>query len=349
MSTILIMGGTGFIGSEAVKSLVAAGNTVYGLARSVRAEEKLRALGAIPISGDVYTPDAWIPKLPEIDYVINVLGFFNDGKIHRLSIGFAARAREKYTQWAHVLIRIAKEKKVKAAVHVTGATIFEPREVEWVSESTPVRYTKDGFNRIAAPATRLMVDEIRNGVPIVVAVAPNIVYGPVPDASFEQVFVEPLRRNQMGIVGNGKNYVPTGHVEDVGRAVAFLTDRKYAGEFFLIAGDDPVTQKEFLHAIARGIGKKKVMQLPKTIVAIMGGKAGAEFMSLSQRVDNTKLKKAGFEFKHPRFADAIQPVMAQLQAARKNGHSVEAATHAQDPARQGEWNSALPATDQARD
>lgn len=320
MSTVFIMGGTGFIGSEVVRALVARGDRVYGLARSASSENKLLTLGATPVSGDVYQPDSWIPKLPDIDYVINVLGFFNDGKPHRLSIGFAAKARDKYIKWAQVLIRIAREKKVKTAIHVTGATIFEPHEVDWVSESTPVRYTKDGFNRIAAPATRLMVEEMKNGVPIVVAVAPNVVYGAAPDASFEMVFVDPLRHNQMGIVGNGKNYIPTGHVEDVGRAIAFLTDQKFAGEFFLISGDDPVTQKEFLYALARGLGKKNVMQLPKPVVALMGGKAGAEFMSLSQRVDNSKLKNAGFKLNHPRFADAIQPVMEQLLQAR-NSHN----------------------------
>lgn len=316
MSTVFVMGGTGFIGGETVKELVARGDKVYGLARSKASEEKLRKLGATPISGDVYDPDKWIPNLPDIDYVINVLGFFNDGKPARLSVAFSVRCRDKYIKWAEVLVRIAKEKKVKAAVHVTGTTVLEPRDVEWVTESTPIRYTKDGFNRIAAIASKLMVDEMKNGLPIVIAVAPNVVYGSVPDASFEQVFVDSLRKNQMGIVGHGKNYIPTGHVEDVGRAVAFLTDQKFAGELFLIAGDDPVTQKEFLYAIAKGLGKKVVLQMPKWLVSIVGGKAGSEFMSLSQRVDNSKLKNAGFILKHPRFMDEIPKVMEELQRAR---------------------------------
>lgn len=316
MSVVFIMGGTGFIGTETVKELIARGDTVYGLARSKETENKLAAMGAIPVPGDVYQPDAWMGSLPEIDYVINVLGFFTDGKPHRLSIGFAENARKKYIKWAEVLIRVAKEKKVKAAVHVTGATIYEPHPVNWVSESTPLRYTKDGFNRIAAPATKLMVDEIKHGVPIIVAVAPNVVYGAASNASFEMIFVESLRTNQMGIVGHGKNYIPTGHVVDVGRAVAHLTDEKFAGEFFLIAGDDPVTQKEFLGAIAKGLAKKHIMKLPKPIVAILGGLAGAEFMSLSQRVDNSKLKNTGFQFKYPRFTDEIGHVMGELHRNR---------------------------------
>jgi uncharacterized protein len=318
MSTVFVMGGSGFIGTETVKALITKGDTVYGLARSQASKEKLAAMGAIPVFGDVYDPEPWIDQLPDIDYVINVLGFFTDGAPHRLSIGFAASASDKYIEWAHVLIRIAKEKKVKAAIHVTGATIYKPHAINWISESTPLRYEQDGFNRIASKATRLMVDAIKAKVPIIVAVAPNVVYGPVPNSSFEMVFVEPLRMNKMGVVGHGRNYIPTGHVEDVGRAISFVTDKKFAGEFFLISGDDSVTQKEFLGAIAKGIGKKKILHLPKPLVALMGGKAGAEFMSLSQRIDNTKLKEAGFEFKHPSFMHSIDNVMKELASHSRN-------------------------------
>jgi len=316
MSDVFIMGGAGFIGTETVRELVARGDTVYGLARSAATEQKLRRLGAIPISGDVYEPDRWIGQLPPIDYVINVLGFFNDGLPLRLSLSFAAASHDKYIRWARTLIRIAREKKVKLAVDVTGTTIFEPSDTEWINEQTSLRYELDGFNRITWQATQLMVEQIDAGLPLVVAVAPNIVYGPVPDSSFDKVFVANLRSSRMGITGHGKNYVPTGHVEDVGRAVAFLTDEKFAGEFFLIAGDDAITQREFLCSLARGIGKKRVLQLPKPLVSLLGGKTAAEFMSLSQRVDNSKLKKAGFTFKHPRFAEAIGPVMEQLERAR---------------------------------
>jgi uncharacterized protein len=319
MNRVFVMGGTGFIGTETVKALVARGDHVYGLARSAATEQKLRDLGATPIAGDVLQPDQWLSNLPQIDYAINVLGFFNDAMPSRLSVSFAAKKHQRYTHWAELLVQLARLKNLKAAVHVTGTTIYQERGVEWVTEQTPNRYELYGFNRIAWSATRLMVDSIAAGLPIVVAVAPNVVYGAVPRSSFEQIFVEPLRRNMMGITGSGQNYIPTGHVEDVGRAVAHLTDAKHAGEFFLIAGDDAVTQKEFLYAIARGIGKKRVVSLPKPLVSILGGKAAAEFMSSSQRVDNSKLKKSGFALNHPRFMDEIDSVMEQIERARSAG------------------------------
>jgi nucleoside-diphosphate-sugar epimerase len=316
MNNTFVMGGTGFIGTEVVKALVARGDRVYGLARSPATARRLRELGATPIEGDVYQSEKWLPNLPPLDYAINVLGFFNDPKPMRLSVAFAVQKHEGYTQWGQILIQLARQMKLKAAVHVTGTTIFEERDAEPITEKTPVRYKLCGFNRIAYSATQMMVEAIKGGLPIIVAVAPNVVYGPVPASSFEQVFVEPLRRNMIGIVGSGKNYIPTGHVEDVGRAIALVTDARHTGEFFLIAGDDAVTQREFLYAIAKGLGKKHVMRLPKPIVSIVGGKAAAEFMSLSQRVDNSKLKRAGLVLKHPRFMEEIDSVMAELLRAK---------------------------------
>jgi uncharacterized protein len=316
MSTTFIMGGTGFIGMETTKALVARGDRVYGLARSAESSRKIRELGATPIQGDVYEPQRWLDSLPHIDYVINALGFFTDGKPARLSLSFAAKCHEKYTAWANVLLQVARRHKVRAAVHVTGTAIFEESPLEWITEQTPLCDTLSGFNRIAWSAARLMMGGIEAGLPVVLAVAPNVVYGPLPDSSFQKIFVDPLRSNLIGIVGNGKNYVPTGHALDVGQAIAFLTDEKYAQEFFLIAGDDAVTQKEMLYAIARGMAKRHVLQLPKSLVSILGGKAASEFMTLSQRVDNSKLKKAGFVMQYPRFMDAIGPVMEELERAR---------------------------------
>jgi nucleoside-diphosphate-sugar epimerase len=324
------MGGTGFIGTEMVKALVSRGDRVYGLARSPASEEKLRNLGAIPIQGNVYESEKWLAEVPPIDYAINVLGFFNDAMPARLSVSFAVKKHERYTLWARILIQLARQKNLAAAVHVTGTTIYEEGDVEWITEKTPIRYKLCGFNRIAWSATRMMIDSIQEGLPVVVAVAPNVVYGAVPHSSFEQIFVDPLRRNLMGIVGSGRNYIPTGHVEDVGRAIAFLTDARHAGEFFLIAGDDAVTQEQFLRAIATGLGKKTVMRLPKPVVAVVGGKAAAEFMSLSQRVDNSKLKSAGFVLKHPRFADEINSVMEQIVHARNETRLMKAPERATD-------------------
>src|SRR5437773_1339781 len=53
---VFVTGGTGFIGSELVRQLVAAGHDVTGLARTPENARRLEGMGASAIVGDVRTP-----------------------------------------------------------------------------------------------------------------------------------------------------------------------------------------------------------------------------------------------------------------------------------------------------
>lgn len=320
MESVFMMGASGFIGEVAARKLIKSGKKVYGLARSPETEAKLRSIGVTPISGDVYEPDKWIHQLTREDiaptYIVNVLGFFTDGMPARFTVAHANKCRAKYKRWMDVTLRLAKLPSVKGIVNVTGTTIFEDMGVGWVTEETPIRYTPSGFNRVAAPATKMFQKAIEDGIPMIVAVAPSVVYGNKPKSSFDEVFVKPLEKGQMGVVGDGKNYITTGHVEDVGAAIAHLTDEKYAGQIFHISDDQPITQREFVTTIARALGKRSVLTMPKWLVSILGGKCAVEFMTLSQRIDNSKLKSTGFKLRYPRFTEQVEHEVKEMQQLR---------------------------------
>ncbi len=316
------MGATGFIGEEVVKSLQKNGKKVFGLARSRNTEDKLKAMGVVPIKGDAYKPNEWIGLLKQPDcapdYVINTLGFFTDGMPARFTVSHANVCRDKYKKWMDTTLALANLPSIKGIINVTGTTIFEDMGVGWVTESTPIRYTPSGFNRVAAPATKMFLRAMESGVPMVIAVAPSVVYGKKAQSSFDEVFVKPLEKGQMGVVGEGTNYITTGHVEDVGAAIAHLTDKKYAGEVFLISDDQPITQREFVTSISHALGKTKVMTMPRWLVAILGGKCAVEFMTLSQRIDNSKLKATGFQLRYPKFTDQVEEEVKSLLLLREN-------------------------------
>jgi len=67
---VLVLGGTGFIGSAVVRGLVARGHAVLALARSVVAMARLRDIGAVPFAGDI-TRLSWIERLPIVDAVVH--------------------------------------------------------------------------------------------------------------------------------------------------------------------------------------------------------------------------------------------------------------------------------------
>ncbi|WP_192966213.1 NAD-dependent epimerase/dehydratase family protein [Phycobacter azelaicus] len=73
---VLILGATGSIGTAITRELVRNGHTAIGLARSFASEEKIRALGAEPLAGDLRHPREWSAALAKMDAVIHAAATF---------------------------------------------------------------------------------------------------------------------------------------------------------------------------------------------------------------------------------------------------------------------------------
>ena len=58
MSTAFVTGGSGFIGGRLIERLCREGRRVRALARSQSSADKVRALGADPVDGDLEDPGA---------------------------------------------------------------------------------------------------------------------------------------------------------------------------------------------------------------------------------------------------------------------------------------------------
>src|ERR1700759_587569 len=68
---ILVLGGTGSIGSAVVRELISRGHEVHGLARSQASALRLAGLGATPLPGDIASPEAWTERLPQLDAAVH--------------------------------------------------------------------------------------------------------------------------------------------------------------------------------------------------------------------------------------------------------------------------------------
>ena len=71
---ILVTGATGFLGSRLVPKLVEDGQQILALARSVSSHDKLKALGASPVNGDLESGASL--SLPTVDAVVHAAARF---------------------------------------------------------------------------------------------------------------------------------------------------------------------------------------------------------------------------------------------------------------------------------
>jgi uncharacterized protein YbjT (DUF2867 family) len=75
---VLVLGGTGSIGSAVVRELVATGHDVVGLARSERSAAQIAGFGAAPLPGDIRHPEGWVSAIPPVDAVIHAATDFSN-------------------------------------------------------------------------------------------------------------------------------------------------------------------------------------------------------------------------------------------------------------------------------
>lgn len=78
MPQVFVMGGSGSIGTALVKELIATSHKVSALCRSDVSAATLRALGAVPVQGDLTRPEYWMAKAISHDAIIHVASTFDD-------------------------------------------------------------------------------------------------------------------------------------------------------------------------------------------------------------------------------------------------------------------------------
>lgn len=98
-----------------------------------------------------------------------------------------------------------------------------------------------------------------------------------------------------GYFGNGLQYMPWVHVEDlVSEYIFALENEKISGVYNTSAGN-PVNQKTFMKSIQKVFGFLFTLPVPAFVAKIVKGEF-ADALLGGQRIDSTKIKNAGFEF-----------------------------------------------------
>jgi len=106
--------------------------------------------------------------------------------------------------------------------------------------------------------------------------------------------------------GGGKPYMSWVTVDDVCRQFLFAIQNKTVQGIYNVAGDQPVTSKEFAKAFIRSQGKWAVARrVPGFAVRLMLGEMASVVLE-SQYVSNEKIKSAGFRYNSHNIGDAFK-------------------------------------------
>jgi nucleoside-diphosphate-sugar epimerase len=143
---------------------------------------------------------------------------------------------------------------VHRLVHMSSSSVYGIELGQSVHEGFPLTPFRDPYPLTKAAGDRVVQQMIvQDRLPAVI-IRPDQIFGPGDHLHFAQT-ADRLRAGKGIVVGSGRNALPLVYVSDAVQGLLLALDHDHAvGQAYNITHDRPVTQLEFLHAIAREIG-----------------------------------------------------------------------------------------------
>ncbi|MGL4995320.1 MAG: TIGR01777 family oxidoreductase [Deefgea sp.] len=300
---VLITGGTGFIGGELVKQLLAAGNRVSLFSRQPAAAIA-KFNGTEGAKGKVSAFATWdeLASDAHFDAVINLAGTPVVGP--RWSAARKQVLLDSRVGTTEGLLSWIARASHKPSVLINGSAIgyYGCRDDEPLDESAPAQdeFMSELCQKWEAAALKAEDFGVR-----VVRLRLGLVFCSHDDKGGAlPKLITPYYFGLGGKMGDGQQVMSWVHRDDV-IAVIFraINDINMSGAYNLTAPEAP-TQAQFAKAVGQALHRPTFIATPACIIDTLAGEMGALFTK-GQRVIPKKLLDEGYSFKYPTLESAL--------------------------------------------
>jgi len=186
--------------------------------------------------------------------------------------GPAAEYQRTNVRGLESLVTAAMAAGVRRFVHVSSITVHGNDVRGAADENSPLRAGPNPYSRSKVAGEMLLRRMIAaEGAPVTI-VRPGWIYGPGDTASFARI-ARMIGQGRMPVIGSGENRLPLIYVADAAEGLLLAAAAKPAeGRCYLLVNDEPVTQRDFLAAIAAGLGVPAPRRrIPYRLALTLGG------------------------------------------------------------------------------
>ncbi len=246
---ILITGGNGFVGRHLIPALQERGHSVRVLASPKGDTTWLEQRGVAIFRGDIRTQEMLTEPMRGSDAVFHLVA--NTKKWGPLQDSYAVNVTGTKN-----VCRAALEAGVRRLVHISTFTIYNMMIGRPVTEDDPVAPLNEPYSVTKAQGDMLVQRMIREDHLPAVIIRLGALLGPGDSRNFGRL-ADRVRAGKGIIVGSGNNVVPFVYVADVVQGLLLALEHERAvGQVYNISNDRPLTQEQYLSAIAQEIGVK---------------------------------------------------------------------------------------------
>jgi uncharacterized protein len=302
--SIIIAGGSGFLGSALARALARDGHDVTILTRQSSAVSPPRARTTF-VS---WTPDGtagpWAKTLEGATAVVNLAGESIAAK--RWSAAQKQKLRDSRLMATRSLTAAIRQAARPPGAFISGSAVgyYGDRGEETLSEASPPG--SDFLARLAteweaaandvAPLTRVAL--VRTG--IVLDRAGGALAKMLP----------PFRMFVGGPLGSGTQYMPWIHKDDWVRLVSWIVSTDGARGAVNATNPSPVTNAEFSKALGRVLNRPSKLPAPAFALRIALGEMADALLLSGQRALPVRATDLGFSFRYSNIDEALASILA---------------------------------------
>jgi len=307
---VFLAGASGAIGRRLIPQLIDAGHDVTGTHNSPASAELLRTLGAKPVRLDVLDARAVRTAVlaAEPEAIVHQATALADVKFSRNMGNVTAKTSELRTKGTDALLAAAREAGVHRFVAQSVATFSR-----YAREGGPVKTEDDpldptpakNFRRSAAAMAYLDQAVTDFGG---IALRYGAFYGAANDGT-----IEPVRKRQFPIVGDGGGVWSWIHLDDAAAATVLALEHD-GPAIYNIVDDEPAAVREWLPVLAEALGAKPPRRFPVWAARLLAGEPVTVLSTEARGASNAKAKRElGWTPRYPSWREGFPAVYAAVE------------------------------------
>jgi nucleoside-diphosphate-sugar epimerase len=284
---VLLVGASGAIGTRLVPQLIEAGHEVVGTHHRPEAADRLRRAGAEPVQLDLLDRRAVHAAVeaarPEA-IVHQATAIANTRFGRSLDRTFEPTNRIRTTGTDNLI----------AAATAAGVTRFVAQSfasMRYAREGGPVKTEDDPLDP-SPPSSARETNAAMRHVDEAVTAAGGIAlrYGGFYGAANDGL-IEPVRKRQLPIVGEGRGVSSFIHLDDAAAATVLALHHGRPGEIYNVVDDDPAPVNAWLPVLAQALGAKPPRTVPRWLARAIAGEAATLMGTEARGASNAKARR----------------------------------------------------------
>jgi nucleoside-diphosphate-sugar epimerase len=312
---VFVAGASGALGTRLVPQLIDRGHEVIGSSTSPQGAERVRKLGAKPIVLDLLDARAVRKSIlgAAPDAIVHQATALADAKFTRNFDRTFAQTNRLRTEGTDSLLAAAREAGVHRFVAQSFASYRHAREGGPVkTEDDPLDPTPVASTRESNAAMRHLEEAVTEAGGIVLRY--GAFYGAANDG-----LIEPVRKRQFPIIGEGGGYTSWIHLDDAAAATVIALEHD-GPAIYNIVDDEPAPAREWLPVYAEALGAKPPRHFPRWLARLVAGEAVVKMGTEATGASNAKAKRElGWEPRYPSWRQGFQAAYASLAKPEGRG------------------------------